>query len=179
LEALFITLTIYIFTALYLATLIIGELKTVETSEPAGAPLVQSDLEAQLQMQVRDGRVLAIASVPTSMLLRIPTWQSASWNVLLLLLSIGALVGTVLHWPMRKAGNPAETLAGNRGPRIRVQLAIGLVGVIGSAVVGWHAWLAWKNHRGLATRICSIVVTVACLAIASLAFVFRLITFSY
>lgn len=62
--------------------------------------------------------------------------------------------------------------------RVRLLQLVGCIGVAGSGVVIWNAWLTWNRARGWWAKVWSVLLTAACLAVIWFAFAFNLITVS-
>jgi hypothetical protein len=67
---------------------------------------------------------------------------------------------------------------GRMDPWIMLLQAIGVLGVAGAAIAAYNCWLTLRSAAGLRSKVWSVAVAVACLAIVWFAFAFHLITFS-
>jgi CubicO group peptidase (beta-lactamase class C family) len=61
---------------------------------------------------------------------------------------------------------------GDLDPWVRLMQVIGLVGIAGTAVAFWNAWLTWQSHRRWFSKVWSVVIAVSCLEVAWFALAF-------
>jgi CubicO group peptidase (beta-lactamase class C family) len=61
---------------------------------------------------------------------------------------------------------------------LRLLQLVGCIGVAGTGVVIWNAWLTWNRARGWWAKAWSVLLAAACLAVIWFAFAFKLITVS-
>lgn len=174
-----------------------------------------------IEAKVEEGRIVSLHNHPVGVLLKIPVWQSASFNVPLLTASLLAMLATLLAGPIsaltRRHYGLGSAVAGGEAkvrrlarlgvlsmtafllgwlfltmnlvshfhrfnasldPWIRLLHGIGLLGVVGTGVVVWHAWIGWSGPSRRWVKIGNVVLAALMLWLVWFIFEFNLITLS-
>ncbi|HKP28295.1 MAG TPA: serine hydrolase domain-containing protein [Gemmatimonadales bacterium] len=151
-----------------------------------------------LEMRVRDGRVISLHNHPVGILIKVPYWRSAGFNLPILGLSflvmlvalflprtprvvrvgVAAMVLFLLGWLFLALNLLSHFYLFNAAldPWIRLLHFIGLVGIAGACAAVYRVVLAWRERSSWWRRIGSALLALAMIWVTWFTFAFNLIT---
>ena len=151
-----------------------------------------------LEMRVKDGKVISLHNHPVGILLKVPYWRSAGFNLPLLALAFLILLGAVFlpgSTRMVRIGAAAMVLFllgwlflatnllshfylfnASLDPWIRLLHLVGLIGILGAGAAVYRVVAGWRQPTGGWRRAGSVLVALAMVWVTWFTFAFNLIT---
>ena len=151
-----------------------------------------------LEMRVKDGRVVSLHNHPVGILLKVPAWRSAGFNLPLLAASFlillaavvlprtaiivrvgaAAMVLFLLGWVFLATNLLSHFYLFNAGldPWIRLLHLVGVIGILGAGAALYRAAVTWRATPSRWRRAGSVMVTLAMLWVTWFSLAFNLIT---
>ena len=151
-----------------------------------------------LEMRVQDGKVISLHNHPVGILLKVPDWRSAGFNLPLLAVGFLILLGAVflpgtarlvrigaaamvlflLGWLFLAMNLLTHFYLFNASldPWLRLLHLVGLIGILGAAAAVYRVVAAWRQPAGRWRKAGSVIVALAMLWVTWFTLAFNLIT---